>query len=396
MRGVYIQKNSPYYWIRFYNKFEEDPRKRRKSFNTKIPVTPSDRKRAEEAHKKGNKAKLIGNAEIRKFVREFQQGWVEWSLKKGAGFSLKKDIKLSEGFEEFKVKRSIPGSKKLLTKKTLRNYELAVTHMINACGDKYIFKYKETDYVKLLYYFEERELSTNARANYTRSLHAVWNFFLDKKYTLQNIIEVIPPEEKDPEPIPVDELRSILNYFRRDEKFPHHFWIIYFLLLTGARPSSAMSQLKEDIDFKKKIISIPNIKTGKRKGKLKYKFPLYKELEKLIREIGVEEGDTGRLFDMFALIPDNYTWPLSFWRRGINFLFIGGVLSKKYTVKQLRSTTASFLINELKLPIFTVKRLLDHSNIKVTDKHYVDLSISKIRKEMDVLTYDDFIDDVLE
>ncbi len=56
--------------------------------------------------------------------------------------------------------------------------------------------------------------------------------------------------------------------------------------------------------------------------------------------------------------------------------------------------TASFLINVMHLKIITVKRLLDHSNIKVTDKHYVDLSLSRVRKELDDMEFDDIFDEI--
>lgn len=52
MSGIYTQNNSPYYWIRYYDKFEEDARKKRKSLNTKIPVTEADKKRIADAKKK--------------------------------------------------------------------------------------------------------------------------------------------------------------------------------------------------------------------------------------------------------------------------------------------------------------------------------------------------------
>ncbi len=397
MRGVYIQKNSPYYWIRFYNKFEEDPKKRRKSVNTKIPVTPSDRKRAEEAHKRGERPKLVGTPELRKFVREFQQGLAEWALQKNAGFSLKKDKKLSEGFEEFKKVRTVPGSKKFLKPKTLSTYTLAVNHFISCCKDKKIHLYKESDYVNLLYYFEEKKLSKNTRSMYTRSLKALWKYFVEQRYTMQNIIEPIEGEENSPQPIPLDEMWLIIEYLKSYKQFPHHWQIIYFMLLTGCRPSSAILQRKEDINFKRKVIKIQNVKTGGRKGKPYYLFPLYKELEKLIyEEIGVRPGDKGRLFEKFAVVPGHYTWPLSFWKRAINHLYQAKAISEKWTLKQIRATFASYLINVYELDIFDVKKLLDHTDIKVTDKHYVDYDISRMRKKLKFITLESFLDRELE
>ncbi len=392
MRGVYVQKNSPYYWIRLYNKFEEDPKKRRKSYNTKIPVTPADRKRAEEAHKRGERAKLVGTPELRKLVREFQQGYAEWALQKNAKFNLKKEKKLSEGYEEFKIDRTVPGKKKSLKPKTLQTYSLAVKHFIDCCKDKDIYLYKESDYAQLLYYFEERNLSINARSIYTRALKSLWNYFVGKKYTMQNIIEPVEPEEKDPAPIPLEEMWSIIKYLK-DGRYPHHWQIVYFMLLTGCRPSSAIVQRKEDINFRRKIIKIRNVKTGARKGKEYYIFPLFWELERFLKEdMNVKQGESGRLFEQFAVIPENYTWPMSFWKRAMKILHSAKVVSEKWTLKQIRPTTASYLINVLELDIFDVKKLLDHTDIKITDKHYIRYEVKRIREKLDEFDFNDLID----
>lgn len=393
MKGVYVQQNSPYYWIRYYDKYVLNPAQKRKSVNTKIPVTPADKRKIEVSKKTGEKPDLQGTPELRKLVRDFKRGLAERNIMSNSNSILKKDKKLSEGFKEFKEFRSIPGSKKFLKLKTLSNYDIAVDHFLTVAGDKYIYKYSEKDYVNLLYLFEEKGLSINSRSIYTRSLHSLWKYFVEKFYTNHNIIETIPSEEKDPDPILLEDMYSIISYLKQDENYRHHYWITYFMLLTGCRPSSAIVQLKEDIDFKRKRITIKNIKAGVRKGKQFYRFPLYAELEKLIREMGVKEGDSGRLFDMFAVVPANYTWPLSFWDRRIGLLLRAKSISKRYTLKQIRPTLASFLINVLKTDIYTVKKLLDHANIKITDKSYVDFNVNVARKDLDDVTLESFLDE---
>ena len=413
MKGIYIQQNSPYYWLRYYDKLEHNPSRKRKSINTKIQVTPADQRRVESAKKKGDKPDLQGTPELRKLVREFKTGLAERDLQAKSGVRLKKKLKLSEGYKEFKEKRSVPGSKKYLKPKTFQSYDIAVNHFITVAGDKYIYKYSESDYVNLLYHFEEtkipgkkkkdkdgkvieieyKDMSINSRSIYTRCLHSLWKYFVDQFYTNQNIIESIDPEEKDPDPILLEDMYTIIQYLKEDKDYPHHYWIIYFMLLTGCRPSSAIVQLKEDIDFKRKRITIKNVKAGGRKGKPFYRFPLYAELKNLIEEIGVKSGDAGRLFEMFAVVPANYTWPLSFWDRKIGFLLKANKIERKYTLKQIRPTLASFLINVLKMDIYVVKKLLDHANIKITDKNYVDFNVNVARKELDDVTLESFLDE---
>jgi integrase len=391
LKGVYTQKNSPYYWLRYYDQLEQDPNRKRKSVNTKIPITPADKKRIIDAKSKGDRPQLLGTPELRKLLREFKLGLAERTIQGKTGVKLIKRLKLSEGYEEFKKARSVPGSKKELKEKTLTNYTIAVDHMIKVCGDKKIHTYTNNYYVKLLFFFEEKGLSKNSRSIYTRALHSLWNYFVEQYYTGKNIIETIDPEEKDPEPIPLEDMYAIINYLKNNDKSPHHYWIISFMLLTGCRTSSAIVQMKQDIDFKRKQITIRNVKAGARKNKNYYRFPLYIELENLLIEMNVMHGDEGRLFDMFNVVPQSYASPLSFWERTMKQMKKARLIEKEYTLKQIRPTLASFLINIVKMDIFSVKKLLDHANIKVTDKHYIDFNVNRVRKELDFMTIDNLI-----
>ena len=263
--------------------------------------------------------------------------------------------------------------------------------MIKACGDKFIHQYSGTQYVALLNHFENKGLSVNSRSIYTRSLYSLWKYFVDKKYCHLNIIEPLPEEEKDPEPILLQDMWYIISTLKLDTDYPHHYQIIYFMLLTGCRPSSAIVQMKEDIDFKRKFIVIRNVKTGKTKRKLFYKFPLYIELASLLTEMGVKEGDTGRLFEQYAVVPANYTWPLSFWKRKIATMLKAKKIRKAYSLKQIRPTFISYLVNHLGMDIYKVYKLADHADIKITDKNYIDFRLTSVRKELDEITLEDFL-----
>ncbi len=272
MKGLYLRSDSPYYWIRYYDQLEEAENKRRKSLNTKIEVTNADRKRFEESRQKGIKFSPQGNTEIRDLLKNFKLSLAHRNMEARSGIKIRKDLKLSDGYEEYKAYKSVPGSKQFIKPKTLVNYDIAVMHMIKACGDKRIYKYYEKDYLNLLQYFEDlrfegkktkdktgdvisveqKIMSVNARSAYTRSLKALWNYFVDKNHAVKNIIEPVEQEIADPNPIPPDEMFSIISYLQQEEKQPEQYWIIYFMLLTGCRASSAIVQLKEDIDLKGK------------------------------------------------------------------------------------------------------------------------------------------------
>lgn len=376
MKGVYLQKNSPFYWIRYYDKYEQNTSKKRKSVNTKIPATQSDLQRFT------SKQPLQGTPQLRTLLREFKQALANRNIELQSGASLRHNLTLSQGYSEYKLSKSIPGSNNSIKNKTIKSYTLAVDHLVNACGDKKIYKYSSKDYEKLLYYFEEKGLSNNSRAIYTRSLHAIWNYFVNKNYSQSNIIEVISQQKKPPESIPLDEMQVILESLKKNKRLRHQYFFVNFMLQTGCRPSSAMVQLKEDIDYSQKIIKIQNVKTGIRKGNPYYRYPLHDKLINLLKEMKVKPGQKGRLFSMYREIEGNYTSPLSFWKRKIRSLVKSGEISQEYTIKQIRPTHASYLINVLKMDIFTVQKLLDHADIKTTDKHYIDFNLEKVRNLM--------------
>jgi len=71
--------------------------------------------------------------------------------------------------------------------------------------------------------------------------------------------------------------------------------------------------------------------------------------------------------------------------------YFGQILISTYKLKQIRPTRASFLIIFLNMDIFSVKKLLDHANIKVKDKYYVDFNVNKTRKGLDAITIEGFL-----
>lgn len=96
MKGVYVRKESPYYWIRYYDKYEQADSRKRKSINTKIEVTQSDWKRY-----KGSQ-QLAGTPELRNKLKSFRDGLNNRNIEIQSGVKLRHDKTLLDGYEEFK------------------------------------------------------------------------------------------------------------------------------------------------------------------------------------------------------------------------------------------------------------------------------------------------------
>lgn len=380
MRGIYIQARSPYYWLRYYDKTEPDLNKRRKSICTKIFISESDLSHSKKSNKNNRKVKLKGTPELLQFLDAFKRGLNEMFVAYKTGIKLNYQKTFNTGYSDFIYFHSVPNSKDELKQKTINLYNFAANLFIKACSDKPLVDYTEKDYIKFLYYLNENNLSQNTKSIYNRHLKAIWSFFVNKNYCKTNIVSTIPANHKDPEPIPNDDLQTILNHLRSHTDNIYQYHLIMFLLLTGCRPSSAMVQTAENIDYNNNVIKIVNVKTGKRKGREYYNFPLYSSLRNLLQDINVKSG---RLFHQFNINQLDYTSSLKFWQRAQTTLFNKNQISRKYTLKQLRPTFASYCINILQMDIYTVQKLLDHSDIKVTNQHYILHDMNNAKNKLD-------------
>lgn len=382
MPSLYIQKNSPYYWIRVYDKNEPVRRKRRKSFNSKIPITEAD-KRAYAAGKGIN-----GNNETKELLKRITAASVENNIEQALGLILKPKILLSEGLSRFFDKRALPGDPNALKYKTKEAYKSAVGHLIAAVGDLYVHEYTEDDFDEFIKYLHSRGRAQNTISIYARSLKALWHFFKEKDFTDKNVIRSIRESRANPDPIPLSDLIRILNQIKLNKKFPHQYQIVYFMLLTGCRPSSAVVQLREDIDqLSDGFMEIQDVKTGDLKQNPRYIFPIYDELKNLLEQIGFKRGQTGRLFPQYKYSEKGYVEGLTFWERAIKELTDNKTpeeerISRRYVMKQLRPTFASYAVNVLNLDIVLVQRLLNHANIKVTGKHYLKVDLQPAKESL--------------
>ncbi len=119
MKGIYTQKNSPYYWLRYYDQLEQDPNRKRKSVNTKIPITPADKRRISDSRKNGQKVQLQGTAELRKLLREFRSGLTERTIASQDGCKVSQEVKfLLKVMKNLKKREAYPEVRNHLKEKT--------------------------------------------------------------------------------------------------------------------------------------------------------------------------------------------------------------------------------------------------------------------------------------
>ncbi|MEW6041308.1 MAG: hypothetical protein AB1633_07285 [Elusimicrobiota bacterium] len=387
MPSIYVQKNSPHYWIRFYDKFDPVPGKRKKRFNSRIKLTPVDQKKITQWLQAGadpkKKPKINGNDETKKLLGSLTRGLVEKEIAQKTGIKIKSPLILSEGLKEYLNSKTRVGDRTSIKKKTREMYKYSVRHFITATGkDVEIHKYYPGDFGKLLAYFEENDYAEASRETFTNHLYILWNYFVKQNYCMTNIVTVYQPTViKRPEDIPLNEFKIILRFYTDQ---PAKYEWVYYLLLTMARPSTALVQERSRIDFNRKIIEMMNVKGARKKSPV-YIYPLFQELEELVKRImkrPIVDG-SDRLFSHFKIGKNNYTDAFWWWYADQKKLHMVGLISQPYELKQIRKTFPSYAINELGFSKEEIKFLLDHTDESVAENHYLNLRYDVIRERFE-------------
>jgi integrase len=329
MSSLYRRDNSPFIWLRYYDKLEPDQSKRRKSFNTKIKDTRAGWKKARELQ------------------QSFDAGLIQSQIFRSRGIKLKRQILLSEGLKEFLSVKDIKPN-------TVDAYKLAVKHFKTACKDKSINNYTIQDGKKFIQFLSNQ--SQASQSIHTRHLSALFNYFVKSEYATKNIITIVPAPRGNPKSIPYNEIKSILSWYKKRNETQYQF--VYFLLLTGFRVSTALQLTWDKVDFENEIITAKNVK-----AKRDFYFPIHNELKKLLMNMNPQSSG--------KVVPYKAESPV-FWRRNMPTLLEEEIIKNRYTLHQLRKTFGSWLANA-GVDRSTLKELFDHSSVSVTDDHYIEM-----------------------
>lgn len=362
MASIYTQKNSPYYWIRYYDILEHEPSRKRKSLNSKIPITPADQRRIEEAKKKGDKPELQGTPELKKRLREFKTGLAERNMQAKSGVKLIKRLNLSEIVKEYIINNP------QLKKSSIEMYNYSVAKFIESQGDKQIHQYSKKHYFNFVEWMKQNIPNETSQSTLSKHLSVIFNYAKKNNYVIDTIVKILKAPPGIPEPIPQKDLEVILNFYRNKiqnletskvnfEKsdIEEQRLIVELMYYTGMRQSSILKLNWENISLDQRVIVVRNVK-----GKRDFIFPIHDRLFHLLEKIESKDG---------SLIKRTDT-RLSFWDRDLKKLLKNKKIKKKYQMYQLRDTFASTCANA-QIDISVVQDLLSHSNINITKNNYL-------------------------
>ncbi len=256
---------------------------------------------------------------------------------------------------------------KNLSSRGKETLDYSVNHWVAACGNKLLLDYTKKDYHNFLMYMAGKNLSQQSQGLISRSLYALFNYYLRQKVLDENIITVVKPQNKKPEAIPPVDLKLIFQHLR-DRNFPAYNFA-KFLYLSGFRIGEAIRLRWIDVDYKKKLIYVQNHK-AKRVDVL----PLLPDLQEHLESIVPDPG-SDRVFPQYTSVDG-----LKFFTRVQEEIWGKGY--HRYSLHQLRKTFVTKLISE-GVHMFHVKTLARHSDIRTTLLFYAEENINNLRKELE-------------
>lgn len=298
--------------------------------------------------------KLADNQFNRRSAQKIAKAYKTDFIPEGFTDAKQKYVLLSDAVKEFiQIKPFAQSTKDI--------YNRAAEHFINATSDKFASEYSTRDYIKLLSYFRQKKLSQNSQSIYTRTLHSLWKYFIKERLAQENIIEVIRYKDSVIQSIDAATVQKILDGLKKNVD---HYAFVFLLVNTGMRVSTLLDLHWEDIDWKRKIIVLRNIKV---KGQ-PFTIPLIPKFTKIFKQLGIKE--TGKVF--------NYKDRFS--TRFYNRIQEDLKLKKRYGIHKLKHTFISEAIRQ-GTPLEILSELTNTS-IRTLKKHYANISRQHLAKEL--------------
>jgi integrase len=183
----------------------------------------------------------------------------------------------------------------------------------------------------------------------------------------QRFKQIRVPEAEPPLWLNDDEVTLVLS--TPDTEFRN---FLVFLLHTGCRRNEALGLTWGDIDLERRQIMVRGTvgKMGKRRT-----IPVSEILFEALSNWHAERK--GHLFPSYR--SNQISMKFRHWAKRIG-------LREGISLHSMRATFASVLIQK-GVDIYTVSKLLGHSSVKVTERHYIALDAKHVRSAVDLLSF---------
>lgn len=221
---------------------------------------------------------------------------------------------------------------------------------------------------------------------YRKVYRTIFNVFVDWNYTLLNpFLKVKLPKRQKEEPISftAEQINIICEKLITKGKEVIADMVL-FAVETGMRLDEENSLRWRDIDFKNRVIIVGS-RLYKTKSKKVRRIPFNDKMEEILKRNSKRQMDNGKILREFVFVQKN------------------GKQYKKDTVSKslkkicreegmpdelhwhcLRATAATRWASN-KVPIYTVSKLLGHSNPSITSRFYANVDLEELRSAVNRL-----------
>jgi integrase len=268
-----------------------------------------------------------------------------------------------------------------MTRQVLRRFQKII-------GNKNIDDVDLNDFKEWQTYLKNGGTGNVSINNYRRVLNASFNRAIEKGYLKENPLarsKPLPAIKRQPEIVERDEVRLLFDAFQE----PWLKFVVEFALLSVKRHGEILNLKKDDVDRRKKTISIHSTEEYRVKFGKSQVLALSTPLEKLLDEI--EEYHRKNCIESDHLFVDesgkHLTEPKV--RKAFNNARDLAGLEKHVTMHAMRRTGAT-MMKQRGATTNTIKGILNHGDEKVTNR-YLGVPKDDEKKALDLLEIADFL-----
>jgi integrase/recombinase XerD len=208
-----------------------------------------------------------------------------------------------------------------------------------------------------------------------RVCRAIWNWGIRREYITKNVLTNIRlPRHPKAETITIaDEHFNLII-----DNVPFHLKDIYLVLrYTGLRVFELLSLKWEEVQIRNKLILIGSKSYITKSRKIRY-IPMNNIVAKIFSR---KHSECSRKGSLVFCKTNGFPYQVDYISRKFKNACKKLNLPQSYHLHCLRATLGSQLISK-GVPIYTVSKVLGHSSIKVTEEHYLGLTIDDVKQAM--------------
>lgn len=226
------------------------------------------------------------------------------------------------------------------------------------------------------------QISKTARKachNYLKIYRTMFNIFIDWNYIDQNpFLKVKLPKRQKEEPIFFNEEQLQSLYSKLIEKGKDTIAdLVIFGVSSGMRPGEMRLLKWSDIDFRNKVITVG--KSFSTKTKRIRKLPFNEKMEEILFRNSNRQLAKRKILCEYVFTKENgMPYQLDTISKTVKRAIRDAGLPEEFHLYCTRATAATRWASN-KVPIFTVSKLLGHTNPSITARYYANVDLEELR-----------------